>query len=337
MGSGEASDVLDSVSEGAPCLMMLGLSQWPPLAPPCLDGQVEWTTTPTDGRLRGVIFNDGSGMYTEREITSRAGWGLAALDGRGRIVAAAHGPLPLFTQSVGCAEVFTAATAIRLNDVGPIVLVSDYQRLLDGWELGDGAFTDARAMCGEAWRLFWFAARDFGLDNITVRKVKAHLSYRDVQEGRVDFIDWMGNQAADAEARKGVLLHPDNGQLVEQANQLRADQAALCQYFAHMNERIQRQTLSEHLYAAHSPAVEALLASRGPPLRAGGPLQEGAGDTSGFVASSDPRSPCARLKTGAGEGDAASSGLVRVLAPLGSEQIVERCMAVLSWWSDLSG
>ena len=85
----------------------------------------------------------------------------------------------------------------------------------------------------------------------------------------------MGNRAADAEAKKGVLLHPDNGLLVEQANQLRTDQAELCQYFAYLNERLQRDALSDHLCAALTPASEALLASRGAPLRAGGPTVDG--------------------------------------------------------------
>ena len=110
---------------------------------------------------------------------------------------------------------------------------------------------------------------------------------------------------------------------MEQANQLRADQAALCQYFAHINERIQRQGLSEHLYAAHFFAAEALLASRGPPLRGGGPLQEGVVATPGFVAPSDSRSPPAPLRTGAGEGNVASPGSERGSDPRVSVQCEE--------------
>ena len=142
-----------------------------------------------------------------------------------------------------------------------------------------------------------------------MRKVKAHLSYRDVQDGHIDFIDWMGNQAADAEARKGVRMHPDNRILVEQANQLRADQLALCQYFAHINARLQHHGLSEQLYAAHSPATEALLTSTGPPLRGGGPVQEG---IEASLAPIDPRGPAPPhaslliVAAEAGQGNAAS-------------------------------
>ena len=84
------------------------------------------------------------------------------------VVACAHGPLPLFTQSSGCAEIFVAATAITLA-FPPIDIVTDYKQLVEGWQQGLGAYAHPGAKSGEAWEHFWRVAADFGLEHIRIR------------------------------------------------------------------------------------------------------------------------------------------------------------------------
>ena len=67
---------------------------------------------------------------------------------------AAYGPLPTFTQTAGSAEVYAAYMALRLSKP-PVIIATDYEQLVTGWEAGPGTFTQASSRGGEAWKLFW--------------------------------------------------------------------------------------------------------------------------------------------------------------------------------------
>ena len=76
------------------------------LAPPHIGDYVRWSRATTDRRIRGTIYTDRSGLHADRAITARVGWGSVTLDSvTGQCAVALHGPLPLFTQSVGCVEI----------------------------------------------------------------------------------------------------------------------------------------------------------------------------------------------------------------------------------------
>ena len=49
-------------------------------------------------------------------------------------------------------------------------------------------------------------------------------------DGRISFVDWLGNSVADEEAREGALLHPAIDDPVQAANALRDTQRQICKY-----------------------------------------------------------------------------------------------------------
>ena len=104
--------------------------------------------------------------------------------------------------------------ALRLSKP-PVIIATDYEQLVTGWETGPGTFAQASSRGGEAWKLFWDYAGGYGRDNIQVRKVAAHKALRAVTEGQITFRDWCGNKKADEMAKRGANLHPCNRALVQ--------------------------------------------------------------------------------------------------------------------------
>ena len=266
------------------------------LAPAMKETKVVCTLRPADGLLTDSVYTDGSGINVQRSEIARAGWGLSSVcAATARVTGAMRGPLPLFTQSVGNAEIFAAAMALRMA-VPPIELVSDYQHFIDGWEQGSGAYTHDGARCGEAWMLFWAAAEDFGLQHITVRKVAAHLPFSAVREGRVSLQDWTGNRRADLEAKRGAALHPHNSSQVKAAGDPRYSQMEVGRYIVLLNHYIHskgwhRHWHDEHLQPEHHASSEHCLgadASGGDSLRSNEPCL-GADASGGDSRSNDPR------------------------------------------------
>ena len=241
----------------------------------------------------------------ERRDTARAGWGLCTVHPvTGQVTGAAHGPLTLFSQAVGNAEIYAAAAALRMA-CPPVEIVTDYQHLLDGWELGIGAYTRDGARCGEAWRLFWAAADDFGLSHIRVRKVQAHLPYRAVTEGRISYGDWVGNKRADEEAKKGASLHPGNQSAVDAANDLARRQAAIGQFMLQLNQVITDKGWHRHWHGEDANG-ESIVAPAG--------SQDEAGEGSAAPAAV-PQSIAGGRKVGSAAPAAAPRELISGLGP----------------------
>ena len=127
---------------------------------------------------------------------------------------AAYGPLPTFTQTAGNAEVYAAYMALRLSQP-PVTIATDHEQLVAGWELGPGAFTQPSSRGGKVWKLFWAYVRDYGCENIQIRKVAAHKTFNTVLDGQISFRDWNGNKKADELAKREARLHPCNSTQVE--------------------------------------------------------------------------------------------------------------------------
>ena len=89
-----------------------------------------------------------------------------------------------------------------------IEIVTDYEMLLEEWLQGPHSYTGAGARYGEAWKLFWSRAVDFGTANVVIRNVPAHKPFSAVGEGVISFRDWLGNRKADEMARLGAAQHP---------------------------------------------------------------------------------------------------------------------------------
>ena len=205
---------------------------------PLQKDDVCWEILPPAGFLTGTIYTDGSAIHGNFRSARRGGWGLSMIaDESSRISGAAYGPLPTFTQTAGCAELYAALMALRLS-TPPIVIATDYELLLLGWETGPGSYTQPQSKSAEAWKLFWAYVEEYGRDNITIRKVAAHKSFAAVQEGQISFRDWCGNRKADEMAKKGAALHPCNSQLVQQELQQIQQQRQQILFIGWLNARM---------------------------------------------------------------------------------------------------
>ena len=207
------------------------------LRPACSKPDVFWELAPPQGTLQNTVYTDGSALHADVPSACRAGWGLAMMTDDGVIAGRACGPLPLTIQSSGAAEIYAAAMAI-LHAAPPLMVVTDYEQLVVGWKLGLGAYATAGSKNGEAWRIFWRIADDFGLDHIRIRKVPAHKPLSAVDEGLISYDDWVGNRAADEMARQGARLHPSNEQAVQKERDRTQTQFLMGQYIGWLNAQL---------------------------------------------------------------------------------------------------
>ena len=182
---------------------------------------VVWDSRSTTGTLEGHVFLDGSRINGNDVLLARAGWGVAMVRVVGEVVARAWGPYTGLIQCIDAAEVFAAVMALRLG-VPPLVLYSDSSFFVDGWKLGKKWCTAVGRAHADVWRLFWTVAEDFGVQAITVVKVKGHATQAMVDGGVVSEVDRWGNEQADDAAKKGAAMHPDVGQTVEDQTAQRA-------------------------------------------------------------------------------------------------------------------
>ena len=92
----------------------------------------------------------------------------------------------------------------------PLEVCTDYLGLVDGIADGEAECTGANRAHADLWRLVWEAIGDFGINYVTLRKVKAHVALTRILDGIVDcsWCDWYGNQVADSQAKLGAACHP---------------------------------------------------------------------------------------------------------------------------------
>ena len=142
------------------------------------------------GSLRMALFG-GSGHHAEHRVAARAGWGfVSSREDNATHQAEAYGPLPTFTQSVGRAEIYAAAMALRFAPpFEEVIIATDYDTLYKGWQEGRGAHAGAGSKCAEAWKIFWAQAEDHGLQYIQVKKVPAHRPFTDVTAGKLSYAE----------------------------------------------------------------------------------------------------------------------------------------------------
>jgi len=80
--------------------------------------------------------------------------------------------------------------------------------LVKGFKEGPEVTTSYKHAYSEVWREFWAVAQDIGVDNISIRKVQAHLDPDKIPRGTPAWVDAVGNGVADHWAKEGALLHP---------------------------------------------------------------------------------------------------------------------------------
>eukprot|EP00959_Pyramimonas_sp_CCMP1952_P107457 2246680-Pyramimonas_sp.AAC.1 len=99
--------------------------------------------------------------------------------------------------------------ALRSLEVGVVEIASDCQLVVDVWAKGPDQDFD-RLAYSELWVQIFQTAQDYGIENITLRKVRSHLSLTKALEVGMPIWAWKGNNEADRLAGEGAKLHPTN-------------------------------------------------------------------------------------------------------------------------------
>ena len=159
--------------------------QW--IGEPPHGGAVAWGDAYTDGALKGTVPK-----------ARRAGWAYVVDDRTA----------PLWGKFGTCSETYPTVLRAELRALleilrvtaGPIVIHVDNQQVVDGARNGRGWCCSPKRDGADIWRQVWDRLEDLeGL--VEVRKVKAHLRFQDVRDGRITWTTWVGNGVADMWAK----------------------------------------------------------------------------------------------------------------------------------------
>ena len=223
---------------------------------------IVWDEASKTGLLEGHIFLDGSRLHGEDVLLARAGWGVAMVRVVDQVEARAWGPYPGLIQCIDAAEVYAGMMALRLG-VPPLNLYSDSAFFVKGWEKGRLWCEAPGRSHADVWRQFWQVAYDFGIQGITVHKVKAHATQKMVDDGEVDAVDRWGNNQADDAAKKGAALHPSTDKAAKDLRTSRLVATACAQWLGVGLECAQRVgALPAELTAAQKASRPRLCAGR---------------------------------------------------------------------------
>ena len=152
------------------------------------DGAVASGEAYTDGALRGTIPK-----------ARRVGWAFVVRQGQA-MVWGKYGVCSEPYASVLRAELRALAEILRIT-CGPLDVYVDNAQVVEGVQLGREWGVGSSREGADIWREIWSMLDE--LQGIRVIKVKAHLNYNQVQEGRIPFHHWCGNGVADTWAKSG--------------------------------------------------------------------------------------------------------------------------------------
>ena len=169
-----------------------------PAPPPASEHWVG--TPPADGAIAvGLAYTDGALKGTVPRAR-RAGWAFIVVDGTS----------PAWGKYGVCSEAYPTVLRSELQALveilritsGPIVIHVDNLEVVDGISNGEGWCCRPNRDGADLWRQIWARMKDLdGL--VSVRKVKAHLKYQHVLEGKISWHEWIGNGIADTWAKQG--------------------------------------------------------------------------------------------------------------------------------------
>ena len=160
-----------------------------------------WIGSPPSGgaAARGCAFTDGALKGTVPKAR-RAGWAYIVLDD----LAEPWGKFGICSEAyttVLRAELRALAEILRVT-VGPITVYVDNSQVVDGIQRGRKWCLHPKRDGADVWKEVWDRLDDLeGL--VRVEKVKAHLNYGHVVEGRISWTSWLGNGIADQWAKLG--------------------------------------------------------------------------------------------------------------------------------------
>ena len=120
----------------------------------------------------------------------------------------AYGPLVAHHQNVHAAELFAFLFYLR-NAVSSEGFYVDCAYVVDGFFNGRYSNTHGWAVDADLWKLVFDKVDDLGADVVRVFKIKAHRNIRNAL-GPYDRMQIIANNKADALAKLGANLHPDD-------------------------------------------------------------------------------------------------------------------------------
>ena len=173
---------------------------------PEMELRVVWQVPSLTGFLEGPGYGDGSGIKATFSRQARCGWGVATVelaDGITHWVSGAIcGPLPGPLQTVPFAETFALVMYLRHVGAREVVFLTDCLWVKNSFHKGPSGTTGEMHCYAETWREISAKLKDLGgMNVVTVRKVKAHSTRRQVTAGMVDGTDKFGNDKADTFAK----------------------------------------------------------------------------------------------------------------------------------------
>ena len=112
--------------------------------------------------------------------------------------------------SINRAEL-SAVIAVLRTSAGGLEIRSDSAFVVDGYRAGKKITTSSSYEAADLWRDFWAIVEEIGGDKagtggVAIEKVKAHSTWADIVEGRVNQSDHVGNNAADKAAKEALAV-----------------------------------------------------------------------------------------------------------------------------------
>ena len=86
----------------------------------------------------------------------------------------------------------------------PLSIGTDNAEVVRGWESGPLYCSNPANDGADLSKRIWEKIRDVGKEGINVYKVKAHLGKEAIEQGRISWVDWVGNGEADRLAVLGA-------------------------------------------------------------------------------------------------------------------------------------
>ena len=141
----------------------------------------------TGGALKGSVL-----------WARRAGWAFVVVDDDSPIWGA-RGTCREAYPTVLRSELKALLEILRVT-LGPIVIFVDSANVVDGMAAGEKWCTHSNRDGADLWKSIWQIMDDL-LGLVEVKKVKAHLTFSHVMDGRISWEQWVGNGIADLQAK----------------------------------------------------------------------------------------------------------------------------------------
>ena len=181
-------------------LFRIGVPARPKCPDPPPPGENWVGVRPVDGAAAAGVAYTGGALRGTVPKARRAGWAYVVDDNFS----------PMWGKFGVCSEPYTTVLRAELHALveilrvttGPIVIYVDNLEVVNGISNGQRWCCHPKRDGADLWRSIWARLRELeGL--VRVEKVKAHLTYQHVLDGKISWSNWIGNGIADMWAKQG--------------------------------------------------------------------------------------------------------------------------------------